>query len=1050
MKRTYAASDCFPRGRGLNGRAGLLGVLALAAALSTTAAFGRDYDVVKVTVHENTPARIVLQYELEEYTSTAVTIDGTEFGLISLGKEAEMLEAGAPGLPHVCRSLIIPDNAEMAVKVLSSEYEETQNLQAAPSKGNLPRTVNPADVPYTFGAAYQTDAFYPGEVATLGEPYILRDFRGVVVEVKPLQYNPVQRVLRFYKRLTLEIVHVGTGRVNVLDRGVGPQTISLPFHNLYKHHFLNYNPGLKYNPLDEIGNMLIICYDSWLSNVQPLVTHKNSIGIATTAVGVSTIPGGNTSTAIKNYIQGVYNAGNLSFVLLVGDAAQVATPTASGGSSDPTYSKLAGSDNYPDIMVGRFSAESAAQVDTQVQRTIEYETMPATTQTWFWKGTGIASSQGAGQGDEGQADYVHMNEIRGWLLAHGYTTVDQIYDNNGGTAAMVSSALNAGRGIVNYTGHGSTTAWSTTGFSNTHIAALTNDNMLPFIISVACVNGQFSGYTCFAEAWLRATRNGEPTGAVGTYMSSINQSWAPPMEGQDEFNILYTAATPAYYCYGTLCYAGSCSMMDDYGSGPTSDGTEMFDTWHVFGDPSLRVIGTAESPTGIKVTPDSDLTSSGPIGGPFTPGSLIYTVENKNSTPLNYSVTASQPWVTIVNGSGTLPGLGTAMVTVSINSTAEGLVKGGFSDTVNFVNTTDHDGDTSHGVALTVGGPRWDPVAQNQVVSASMYNPCDITLTATDPNGDPLTYTIESLPPSSQGRLVDPAAGEITAAPHTLVGGGNVVRYLPPFAQTVSTSLTFTAKDATAKSNTATVTVNVGEGVAGKVYDFPMNSDPGWSKQGLWAFGQPIGGGSYNKDPISGYTGTNVYGYNLNGNYPNSMSTTLWLTTTALDCSTLTNVELRFRRWLGVESSQFDHAYVQVSNNGSTWTTVWENPAYSISDASWQQMTYSLSAVADLHSTVYVRWGMGTTDSSTRYPGWNVDDVEIWGVVNATCGGVVKGDVSGDGVVNGLDLQSFVEVLLDPYGQGVEVPDFCAADMDSDGFMTAGDISPFVLKLLNP
>ena len=52
-----------------------------------------------------------------------------------------------------------------------------------------------------------------------------------------------------------------------------------------------------------------------------------------------------------------------------------------------------------------------------------------------------------------------------------------------------------------------------------------------FIISVACVNGNFVNSTCFAEAWLRAEDNDEPTGAIATLMSTINQSWNPPMRG---------------------------------------------------------------------------------------------------------------------------------------------------------------------------------------------------------------------------------------------------------------------------------------------------------------------------------------------------------------------------------------------------------------------------------------------------------------------------------------------------------------------------------------
>ena len=62
--------------------------------------------------------------------------------------------------------------------------------------------------------------------------------------------------------------------------------------------------------------------------MQPLVTHKNAIGINTTAVGVSTI--GNDAGSIKAYIQNAYDNSNLAFVLLVGDHAQVTSPSASG------------------------------------------------------------------------------------------------------------------------------------------------------------------------------------------------------------------------------------------------------------------------------------------------------------------------------------------------------------------------------------------------------------------------------------------------------------------------------------------------------------------------------------------------------------------------------------------------------------------------------------------------------------------------------------------------------------------------------------------------
>ena len=163
------------------------------------------------------------------------------------------------------------------------------------------------------------------------------------------------------------------------------------------------------------------------------------------------------------------------------------------------------------------------------------------------------------------------------------------------------------------------------------------------------------------------------------------------------------------------------------------------------------------------------------------------------------------------------------------------------------------------------------------------------------------------------------------------------------------------------------------------VYACSLDADPGWTTEGGWAFGQPTGNGSHNPDPTSGYTGLNVYGYNLDGDYENGMSETS-LTLGPLDCSNLSLVTLSFRRWLGVERSTYDHAKVQVSNNGTTWSTVWENASRSMGETSWTACEYDLSAVAEHQAAVYARWTMGPTDGSFTYSGWNIDDVTVAGM----------------------------------------------------------------------
>jgi hypothetical protein len=176
-----------------------------------------------------------------------------------------------------------------------------------------------------------------------------------------------------------------------------------------------------------------------------------------------------------------------------------------------------------------------------------------------------------------------------------YSYGAELYDGSQGgedaggnpTTAMVSGEINTGIGVISYTGHGSTISWGTTGFSNTQVNALSNNHKLPFIFSVACLNGNFTSTTCFAEAWLRATSNGQPSGAIATIMSTINQSWNPPMQGQDEMVDILTEIYPDNIkrSFGGICMNGCMNMNDVYGSA----GADMTDTWTIFGDPSIMV-----------------------------------------------------------------------------------------------------------------------------------------------------------------------------------------------------------------------------------------------------------------------------------------------------------------------------------------------------------------------------------------------------------------------------------------------------------------------------
>lgn len=337
------------------------------------------------------------------------------------------------------------------------------------------------------------------------------------------------------------------------------------------------------------------------------------------------------------------------------------------------------------------------------------------------------------------------------------------------------------------------------------------------------------------------------------------------------------------------------------------------------------------------------------------------------------------------------------------------------------------------------------PSAGSVSVNAAVAHSVDVALSAGDDGlPDPpaaLTYIITGLP--AQGQLADPNGGAITSVPHALPAGVSTVRYAPLGSYQGSDSFTYVANDGGSPpeggdSNTGTATVIVGGPTV--VHSFLVDdTNPGWTTQGQWAFGTPTGGGgsagggSGSPDPSAGFTGSNVYGFNLAGNYPNNMSPRQYVTSGAIDCSALSNVSVEFQRWLGVESATYDHATFEVSNNGSTWSMVWQNPSVSMNpNSAWTAVSHDLSAVADGQPTVYLRWGMGTTDSSVVYCGWNFDDVVVKALVPAP---PCAGDANFDGVVDFEDInQILANWGLAPAAQS-------EGDANADGHVDFDDVT---------
>jgi len=557
----------------------------------------------EITLVAERGASTSIKFDLNELNLIEVATDYGLANKITSTKAPVILEAGVPELIYLPTAIIIPDVGSAELDIVYGEYTEIENIEIVPSKGNLPRNIDPKTVPYVKGKVYNDDAFFPGTLATINETFIMRDVRGLTLFAYPVQYNPVTKVLRIYSEITVTVNFNDNEGINEFINQKRHQTIDPAFNEMYNNMFINYGSLSRAYPTGEEGELLIICHTAFMDDMKPYVDWKRTIGRKTTMI--STAETGTTAAGIKTYIKDYYDApeNNLAYVLFVGDAPQIPAHNSLGQISDIFYGQFY-SGNYMDILIGRMSAETIAHVQTQVQRTIHYERDITTTDTWLSTGIGLAHNEGTGQGhDGGENDYVHMDNIRDRLLDHGYNPVYQEYHGDcpgipNTSIAQISQRFNAGASMANYCSHGNQAAWSfgpygALSYTNTHVNQLQNAGMLPFIYSVACNNGEFMGYTCFAEAWMRATQNNQPTGAIATFMAIRSIGWEPTHTAQDEFvNICIDLPSPypgqqpgMKRTFAGACLNSTQKMLMRHG--PGNGNLQDYLSWTVFGDPTL-------------------------------------------------------------------------------------------------------------------------------------------------------------------------------------------------------------------------------------------------------------------------------------------------------------------------------------------------------------------------------------------------------------------------------------------------------------------------------
>jgi len=154
-----------------------------------------------------------------------------------------------------------------------------------------------------------------------------------------------------------------------------------------------------------------------------------------------------------------------------------------------------------------------------------------------------------------------------------------------------------------------------------------------------------------------------------------------------------------------------------------------------------------------------------------------------------------------------------------------------------------------------------------------------------------------------------------------------------------------------------------------------------WTLGGEWQCGAPTSG------PGSAFSGTQVLGTQLGGNYTNNQSYAANTAAAPLDLTGLVAPTLRFEAWYDTEGSTYDGFNVKVSTDGGVTYTQLQavTPAYNLTvdgqpawgghnGMQWGEFSADLSAYAG--QMVDIQFAF-RTDVSNVYAGVYIDDVAI-------------------------------------------------------------------------
>jgi Peptidase family C25 len=567
----------------------------------------RDYVVARnfrnqVTRSDNTTfANAILNGEADNFFGSSfndgglnLTIPITELDPTEGKVVFSVRVQGLTNTPHVVKVLL--NGTEIATLTGNNADSMSQELSFSSSLlingNNVVRLVSAASSDYSMSDTIKID--YP------------RRYVAAQNALRCNVRNYVQTRIQGFSGANVRVFDVSDlgnlsvlGNVNVIPEN-GTFTAVIP-SNRAREFFAVENSGLlspesitanapsTWSSTTRSANFLIITHANFMTQANAWADYRRAQGMTVEVINVEDVYdefdfGTVGAPALKSFFQYAFQNRTVApgYVMLMGDAVFdgrnfIGTNLVNyvpAALVDTTYSQVGSDeamvdfndDGLAEIAIGRIPVKDTATATLIYNKTVSFET---TRTAALSRGFICASDLPNGYDFEGVCSRVG---------AELPASVPKVFVNRASTTARdtLLANLNSGKFLVNYSGHGNTSAWATTAFfSSTDIPALTNVNQLSIYTLLTCLNGYYNSVYSDGLAKAAVKANGA---AVASWASS----------GLTTADVQEVMAARFYQQVG----AGNMNKMGDAvkdAKATLTYGRDVRLSWALLGDPTLRI-----------------------------------------------------------------------------------------------------------------------------------------------------------------------------------------------------------------------------------------------------------------------------------------------------------------------------------------------------------------------------------------------------------------------------------------------------------------------------